>query len=546
MKNIFLEENIKIHTMRMVLYALGFTSLFASKAFAQDVSSLPPLDELGTGKYQGYTGGLYPDGSNQMPPAFYNDAIEFAKSIQPLDADGKPDADGKIGLVTIGASTVAMFSEGLQSQIYNVAGLNKEIVFVNGGVGGQDLNKIYDQAAKYWVAVEGRVKSAGLTNEQVQIVWFQEDDLRDQSSAFPDRAENLADAFTYAIQKLKVRYPNLKFVYLTARHTTLWMPADAKDKHREPRAYLNGWATKFIIERQINGDAELAYKGDKVKAPMIIWGPYFWTQGDKARKDGYNFSKDLVTGDGIHPNEAGKIKVAKDILDFWKNDAVSQLWFLENPGAVTASTDVTVVNTTGTENMVSYMRLYILGNEIEKIDRSMMTDKIRILLLKDTVVVSNEEYFVTDSLNIHDLDPGQYTYLIKDQEDFLTASKFFISPTFTVSKGTGENATSISTANDSEESSTTKQKNIVGEDEPAWFVNGINKLPKLKRLLGSAAIAKAVITSRDGEVVLEVEDVLTKHTDLNEKLESGQYNVKFYDEKGDIINAEMPQNINIK
>lgn len=546
MKIKFLVESIKIHTMKMGLCALGFTSLFATKTFAQDVSSLPPLDELGTGKYQGYTGGLYPNGNNQMPPAFYKDAIEFANSIQPLDAEGKPDADGKIGLVTIGASTVAMFSEGLEDQIYNVAGLNKEIVFVNGGVGGQDLNKIYDQAAKYWVAVEGRVKDAGLTNEQVQVVWFQEDDLRDQSSAFPDRADNLADAFTYAIQKLKVRYPNLKFVYLTARHTTLWMPADAKDKHREPRAYYNGWATKFIIERQINGDAELAYKGEDAIAPMILWGPYFWTQGDKPREDGYTFRKDMVSNDGIHPNDAGKTKVAKDILDFWKTDAVSQLWFLENPGAVTASSDVVAANTTGTDNMVSYMRLYILGTEIEKIDRSLMTDKIRILLLKDTVVVSNEEYFVTDSINLHDLDPGQYTYLIKDQEDFLTASKFFISSAYTVSKGTGENAASPSTINDNEVSTTTKQKNMVGEDEPAWFVNGNNKLPKLTRLLGSTAVAKAVITSRDGEVVLVVEDVLNKHTDLNEKLESGQYNVKFYDENENIINPEIPQNINIK
>ena len=40
---------------------------------------------------------------------------------------------------------------------------------------------------------------------------MQEDDLRNTTAKFPDRADMLADAFTYAAQQLKIRYPNLQF-----------------------------------------------------------------------------------------------------------------------------------------------------------------------------------------------------------------------------------------------------------------------------------------------------------------------------------------------
>ena len=100
------------------------------------------------------------------------------------------------------------------------------------------------------------------------------------------------------------------------------MPADAKVKHMEPRAYLNGWGTKFVIERQINGDPELS-KRSGCESVFIAVGPYFWTQGEKPRADGYTFTKDLVNADGVHPNASGEVKVARDILDFWQQDPVS-------------------------------------------------------------------------------------------------------------------------------------------------------------------------------------------------------------------------------
>ena len=49
---------------------------------------------------------------------------------------------------------------------------------------------------------------------------------------------------------------------------------------------------------------------------------------------------------------------------------------------------------------------------------------------------------------------------------------------------------------------------------------------------------KAVFTTPDGEVVLVVEDVLHKHTRVNDILPPGNYILKFYDENGDQINVD--------
>ena len=154
----------------------SFFTLFA-KAQSADVSQLPPLTELGTGTFKGHQGGLYPNGSNTMPPEFYNDAVTIAASIKPLDKNGNADVNGEIGLVALGASTVAMFSKGIEKMLPKSNGINKELNFVNCGIGGQDMSDIMNPEANFWSVNDARVKAAGMTLDQVQIIWFQEDHL---------------------------------------------------------------------------------------------------------------------------------------------------------------------------------------------------------------------------------------------------------------------------------------------------------------------------------------------------------------------------------
>src|SRR5688572_606087 len=49
-----------------------------------------PLDDLRTGKYQGFAGGLYPDGRNFMPDGHAKAGRRIAEALVPLDANGDP------------------------------------------------------------------------------------------------------------------------------------------------------------------------------------------------------------------------------------------------------------------------------------------------------------------------------------------------------------------------------------------------------------------------------------------------------------------------
>ena len=57
-----------------------------------------PLNDLGSGVYKGYAGGLYPNGSNTRPPDHAVAGSRIATNeVAPLDAAGNVDTNhGKI------------------------------------------------------------------------------------------------------------------------------------------------------------------------------------------------------------------------------------------------------------------------------------------------------------------------------------------------------------------------------------------------------------------------------------------------------------------
>jgi len=509
---------------RIVMLSLftAIASIFV-KAQGVDVKDLPPIDELGSGMYMGKTGGLYPNGSNSMPTSFLADATALASTIQPLDAKGKPDANGKIGLITIGASTVAMFSKGLENMVPDYVGVNKELTFVNCGIGGQDLSDIMDPAANYWKVIDGRLAESGLDFDQVQVIWFQEDNLRNRENGFEARGNQLVDDFAYMVRFCKERYPNLKLFYVSGRHTTEFMPPEGKDKHREPKAYINGWACKWLIEKQINGDPTLAYKGDNAVAPLILWGPYFWTQGDKPRQDGYTWNKQLVSNDGVHPTEAGIQRVSKDLVEFWAKDPVAQMWFLETPKNVV------------TAEPQAFMSVQINATTVQQILIDGIGERFRIAIVKDsTVVYENNKAKRSAVFAIEIKEPGTYKYVINDEMQHAFAGKFVVDDAMIVSMPALEPAT----ASDEK----VKPGKIIDPSMPGWVVNGTNKLPKLKRVLAGHDTVKAVVTDGKGNIVVEIPDVLNHFTDLNELLDRGEYSMKFYDADGKVI--PLPEEFN--
>ncbi len=67
-------------------------------------------------------------------------------------------------------------------------------------------------------------------------------------------------------------------------------------------------------------------------------------------------------------------------------------------------------------------------------------------------------------------------------------------------------------------------------------MNGNDKLPKLKRLYGEDTVLTLVARQPGtGVEVLRIADVYHTHTDLNQELAPGSYEVLFYDASGKLL-----------
>jgi hypothetical protein len=129
----------------IVLLILSILSLFLNHPASAQASCAfypvsPALTDLGSNFYQrlvsispltyqptGVIGGLYPGGSNLRPPAHEAAGLAQAAQVGPLDANGIPADNGKIGITSIGMSNTEMeFSirdpASFSSSIYSAGG----------------------------------------------------------------------------------------------------------------------------------------------------------------------------------------------------------------------------------------------------------------------------------------------------------------------------------------------------------------------------------------------------------------------------------------
>ena len=64
-----------------------------------------------------------------------------------------------------------------------------------------------------------------------------------------------------------------------------------------------------------------------MKAPLLLWGPYLWADGTTPRKsDGLTDPASDLEGDGTHPSESGRQKVAELLLKFFQTDSLARIW----------------------------------------------------------------------------------------------------------------------------------------------------------------------------------------------------------------------------
>ncbi|MEX2157026.1 MAG: hypothetical protein WD773_09325 [Gemmatimonadales bacterium] len=310
----------------------------------------PPLPELGAGMYKGFTGGLYPAGSNVAPAAHAAAGQSRAQAIVPLDTSGAPSAGGKIVVLSIGMSnttqefcsggstTTACSAWSFMGQAAGDAAVNHTtLALVNGARGGQtaqtwdaptDAN--YDSVRLY------RLGPLGLTEHQVQVVWVKVADAGPRDSLPSSQADAyLLEGYMGNIARaLKARYPNVQLVFLSSR---IYAGYATTTLNPEPYAYESAFAVKWVVQAQIDqmangGTVTDARAGDLnygTVAPWIGWGPYLWANGATPRQgDGLVWLAADFTPDGTHPSQSGQQKVGTQLLTFFKGSSFTKCWFV--------------------------------------------------------------------------------------------------------------------------------------------------------------------------------------------------------------------------
>ncbi|MGQ0720628.1 MAG: FlgD immunoglobulin-like domain containing protein [Candidatus Eiseniibacteriota bacterium] len=285
-----------------------------------------PLIDLGAGKYQGFEGGLYPGGSNVRPSAHEAAGLLRAAQVVPRDAAGRPDPNGKIVILTIGMSNTSMETDWFAFFSHSDVQRNPAVLVVNGAHGGLSAQGIFLRGKLPLSFIDSQIALAGVTPEQVQVVWYKLADEAPQQP-FPQHALALEAENIWIMQELRRTYPNLELAYVSTRIYGGYATADASP---EPIAYETGFAYKWMIEQQVLGDPSLNYDPARgaVMAPWLSWGPYLWADGLTPRSDGLTWDCSDFQDDGMHPSFLGAVTVGGHLHSFFRKDATTVPWYV--------------------------------------------------------------------------------------------------------------------------------------------------------------------------------------------------------------------------
>jgi hypothetical protein len=202
------------------------------------------------------------------------------------------------------------------------------VVIVDCAQGGQAMAEWGPPTARAWAVAERRLSQAGVSPKQVQVVWVKLankgpcGDLAEHGGKL--RRDTLA-----VLHNARARFPNLRIAYLGSR---IYAGYATNPLNPEPYAYEGAFVVRWLIQDQIKGDPELRCDDAKGngKAPLILWGPYFWADGTTPRRsDHLVWERKDLAGDGTHPSQSGRQKVAEMLLKFFKEDAFARTWFLK-------------------------------------------------------------------------------------------------------------------------------------------------------------------------------------------------------------------------
>jgi hypothetical protein len=248
------------------------------------------------------------------------------KQIEPLDAVGRPSPDGIIGFVSISMSNATQEFSAFKRLADADAAKSPRVKIIDCAQGGQAMAEWVDPQARAWREASRRLEAANVSPEQVQVAWIKLANKRPGGDLM-DHGKRLENDTLAVIHNAKTKFPNLRIAYLSSR---IYGGYSTAPLNPEPYAYESGFVVRWLIQRQIKGDKALNYDATRgeVNAPVLLWGPYLWADGTTPRRsDRLVYRREDLGPDGTHPSQAGREKVARLMLDFYKKDPLAKPWF---------------------------------------------------------------------------------------------------------------------------------------------------------------------------------------------------------------------------
>ena len=281
---------------------------------------IPLTDLTSEDRYEGEDGGLYGGGQNvPLEPLAKMAATELAK-IQALDAAGMPAADGRIVFISISMSNATQEFSRFKELADRSPAKSERVAIVDCAQGGQAMAQWVPADARPWKVALQRLGAAGVTPQQVQVAWVKLANMS-PSGSLQEHGKKLEADTVKVLHNARKMFPNLRIAYLGSR---IWA-GNAKGRlNPEPYAYESAFVVRWLIRRQLEGDPELAL----ASTPLLLWGPYLWAEGARGRKtDALVWRAADFAGDGVHPSQSGRQKVAEQLLDFVTTNPLAKPWF---------------------------------------------------------------------------------------------------------------------------------------------------------------------------------------------------------------------------
>lgn len=325
----------------LVVVLTAFNTLNAQINCDVDSTGLVSLVDLKTGYYEGYQGGLYPGGSNNIPAFHYNEGIKMAKKVVPLDSLGNVDwMNGKVIWISLGASVAGGPFNNFKQLTKEYYDINPCLQIINATVGSAGLDDMVDPIENplYWENdVFPQIEGKGATREMVQIIWMKHGYRYNEEVFFPEFPETIVDYYKQLMPILMDTFPNLKLLFLTgfayggyADSTTNLYPIIM-----EPSSYWSNFAVKWLVEEQINLNPALKYTGAGRKAPWMCWGPHVWADGLRPNQYDSLFwdceADFRVDGGGYHLTNEGKQKEGNVMIEWARNHPIAKQLYLDGP-----------------------------------------------------------------------------------------------------------------------------------------------------------------------------------------------------------------------